>query len=151
MDSTHPIALSDLVKYTAHCSYPSTESDYNTSPFHGLHIAPQNENGIRYNLGHCRLDRLETAKTPFAPRIEASCPTGYSFFSKNLSGCTLMVSDHRVQLPLLIASSRGMAPAYRAIGYPNHTPHYRRYRRGSLPPFGHRTTSSATRSHEVLT
>ncbi len=66
-DSVHPVALSgqgrDIVRYP----YPSTESGDNTSLFHGLHIAQQNENGIRYNLGHCRLDRRETAKTPFVP------------------------------------------------------------------------------------
>ena len=132
MDSTHPIALSDLVKYTARCPYHSTESGYNTSPFRGLHIAPQNENGIRYNLDHCLLDRLGTAKNAFIPRIESASPTGYPFFSKNLSRCTLMVCDHRVQFPLLMRVVGVMAPADRATEFLHHTPRYLMFQKQSI-------------------
>ena len=108
-DSHHPVALLgqdiDIVRY----SYPSIEIGYNTSPFRGLHIARQNENGIRYNSGHCRLDRLGTAKNVFIPTYWGVLPNWLSLFSKNLSGCVLIVCHHRVQFPLLIASCRGDA------------------------------------------
>ena len=49
LDSAHPITLWGLEKDTVLFPYPNSESDYNTSHFLHLHIAPQSEKDIRYN------------------------------------------------------------------------------------------------------